>query len=1160
MNFKKVALSVLVCFFLFSAFSQKSGIYSLLWKIEGNGIKKPSYLFGTMHIRDARAFNFSDSVMRSIEKCSAFALEVHPDTMMTDLLKGLGDEKKGKDLSKILSKEDYERVSKEFEEEYGYPMDKLNTKNPYMIRTMLAKADVKGVQKQTFLDAYLLGIAKTLGKEICGLEKTSDQLEFLNGFSDDFIREEFSELLETNDKANSGALEKLTKIYATGDAQAIYREFSVTKFNDSVMIKRNKVMANSINALIKSRGSLFAAIGAAHLEGKDGVLQLLRNKGYKVSVEQASFTGVSKKYSIDPGKMKWVQFTDSANGFTIESPGQLIDFKMYEGLDTKICFDLTNSLTYGFYAINMSNTGAFDEKSFLNTVIENYKKSDKSASVKVKETSYNGIDIKEIVMKSTSRSYMRLQLFVKNKIFYGLFVGGEVEKIKLKEADRYFNSFNALNVQKTKDSKWIKYKNGPGAFSVDLPTEPKISKKDYNNPQNESELYYSLHIFFSVNLKSLTNYVVRYNDYPDQMYVQKKQSIFDAFFDEFSRAGKMVSGPDTVWHQGIEGRKFASLLQDQYYTEGRIFIRGNRTYVLLKQSGAINTNSVVSDGFFDSFTFESYQKPDFQNIASDKDNFEALMPGVPKVSKDTTDNQGSIINPVDYFVTNSLTGGLYQFEYYTFNSFFRAKNTSDYYKKFVEASKTENDSILSSDSVNFNGIHAHEFVIKKENEDNPRRVRFWLYGNRFFFTTIYVGKEELFSENSNVFFNSFKPKGAPVYFDMKASKTGKILEGLVSKDSIILSKAKDAFNYYEFESADSPLLIEALKKNYGDDTVNGGIKTLIVEALAGLKDTSAIKQLTELYKEQKSSSLRTSILKAITDIDLVKGLSVYLDLLEKYPLKPEPADEWKMFAPLGDSLNLTRSKFDQVIRLIKNDDYRGQLLSKAILVAKQDTTGQFIGKYYTALTEKSSDDLKKYLENLKDTTKYMSGLRVINYLDLFELKQDKAAADNFTTLFIGNQNVEDYYKVSAVETRVKCGLETDPKVLEKLMKEPYYRYSILSAYSEANKLGELKSKYTNEQEIAKTVLYYFLSEDADAEPVKMKQLGEIRKENEKYTAFSVIFEGDENEYLAVCGPFKLKEKKQKISELYGYSSYKTGTANWKALAKEMISDLLKYWK
>ena len=50
---------------------------TLLWRISGNGLSKPSYLYGTMHLQDKRLFNFSDSTYAAIEKTEGLALEVN---------------------------------------------------------------------------------------------------------------------------------------------------------------------------------------------------------------------------------------------------------------------------------------------------------------------------------------------------------------------------------------------------------------------------------------------------------------------------------------------------------------------------------------------------------------------------------------------------------------------------------------------------------------------------------------------------------------------------------------------------------------------------------------------------------------------------------------------------------------------------------------------------------------------------------------------------------------------------------------------------------------------------------------------------------------------------------------------------------------------------
>ncbi|WP_458626322.1 TraB/GumN family protein [Winogradskyella sp. PC D3.3] len=75
-------LLIVLVFITQFTFAQDNNTYSLLWKIEGNNLETPSYLFGTMHIDDARAFNFSDAVMPAIKSAEYFALGVNPDSLM----------------------------------------------------------------------------------------------------------------------------------------------------------------------------------------------------------------------------------------------------------------------------------------------------------------------------------------------------------------------------------------------------------------------------------------------------------------------------------------------------------------------------------------------------------------------------------------------------------------------------------------------------------------------------------------------------------------------------------------------------------------------------------------------------------------------------------------------------------------------------------------------------------------------------------------------------------------------------------------------------------------------------------------------------------------------------------------------------------------------
>src|ERR1700733_11392837 len=79
----KVSIIALFLLVTFSAFSQKKQIHkkypSLLWEITGNGLKKPSYLFGTMHVSSKLVFHLSDSFYYALKSVDEVSLELNPD-------------------------------------------------------------------------------------------------------------------------------------------------------------------------------------------------------------------------------------------------------------------------------------------------------------------------------------------------------------------------------------------------------------------------------------------------------------------------------------------------------------------------------------------------------------------------------------------------------------------------------------------------------------------------------------------------------------------------------------------------------------------------------------------------------------------------------------------------------------------------------------------------------------------------------------------------------------------------------------------------------------------------------------------------------------------------------------------------------------------------
>lgn len=238
-------------FFLYScfAFGQSNAEYQLLWEVKAKGAKKSSYLFGSMHSNDPRLFQFPDSLYAAFVQADAVVLET--------------------DLTEIYDQYDV-RVNllnfQLFQDDDSYTASRKATKTVY--------GSEDG--RPQFLDAYFQQTGFCADKKFYPLESVDDQLELASKL-------EFFDALSLPGMLVSK--ERFMQTYIKGDI-ATLTSFLQSQFKnspkayDELITKRNKTMANGLDSLIRKQ-AVFCAIGSGHLYGADGVLQLLRSKGFK---------------------------------------------------------------------------------------------------------------------------------------------------------------------------------------------------------------------------------------------------------------------------------------------------------------------------------------------------------------------------------------------------------------------------------------------------------------------------------------------------------------------------------------------------------------------------------------------------------------------------------------------------------------------------------------------------------------------------------------------------------------------------------------------------------------------------------------------------------------------------------------------------------------
>lgn len=256
----------------------------LLWKITGKNSKQPSYLFGTMHTTDSRAFTFSEQAKNTIEKCDAFAMELLIDDNSLDISLVMSlVMTDGTTLRSLFSEEEFQMLDSLLGNATGFPLTMLDNIQPIILIALLEQAGL-GKDSSLPLDLYLMEHAKAKKKKLLGIETVAEQLNALQSLSYKEQAEMISaELAKQNDTQAEN--DSLSYYYSVGKLDSLLelnnRNPMPEKLAKALIDNRNEIMAERIADFIKKQ-SVFSAVGALHLLGANGVIERLRRKGFVV--------------------------------------------------------------------------------------------------------------------------------------------------------------------------------------------------------------------------------------------------------------------------------------------------------------------------------------------------------------------------------------------------------------------------------------------------------------------------------------------------------------------------------------------------------------------------------------------------------------------------------------------------------------------------------------------------------------------------------------------------------------------------------------------------------------------------------------------------------------------------------------------------------------
>ena len=254
---------------------------SLLWKVSGKNLKKPSYIYGTMHLMCAQDFLIKDKVLSAFKKCDTLFMEV--DLASMDEMRIMNNpEEQSESISAGLNEEEQDELNQILQTSYGYSLEEADKQPPIMLLNQMIIRSI-GCSDLKVFEMEFIAMAEALGMKTGGLETALEQLDIADKIYDS---KELLRQLRIGDSYTE-VFQNMLEAYKKEDLEALGflisdRRFMSEDGMETMLTERNKKWAGSMPKLMKNN-SIFFAVGAGHLGQKHGIIYLLRKKGFNVN-------------------------------------------------------------------------------------------------------------------------------------------------------------------------------------------------------------------------------------------------------------------------------------------------------------------------------------------------------------------------------------------------------------------------------------------------------------------------------------------------------------------------------------------------------------------------------------------------------------------------------------------------------------------------------------------------------------------------------------------------------------------------------------------------------------------------------------------------------------------------------------------------------------
>lgn len=950
----KINLRIFLAIFLlfnYCYLTSQNNQNSLLFEITGNGLKKPSYLYGTMHVSKKVAFRLSEQFFNNLKKCDLVALESNPEKWLTEMKNyGLFDNYDYKTAGLQLENNDFYNEAFKIYTPDNQTIAGLLSYDPDIINNLLFRNNnnSQNFEENTYIDLFIYQAANKWNKEVVSLEniKTSllqgELFTLLDRESDN------NDMVTNNNQYDSYS--KLEAAYREGNVEEINkisRENGVSKnFEKYILDDRSMTFANSIDSIIKLNKSLFSGVGAAHLAGEKGVIELLRKKGYTVTPIKPNITPNSTKIKGDIDALVKViplkKFYSSDSLFSYLAPEKLTTIMNINSLEVSVYPEMVNGIYYNIFRFKtFANFNNYTAEKF-NQKIDSLLYENIPGKILKKTLVTNSLGNKGFAIHTSTKNgdIISYLIYVTNTEIIIFKIGAS----EILSKTTFYNDFlkSVQFYQNPKTNKVFTPKTE--GFNINAYTDFFYEKYNPSNTFGIGERFFT----YKEDNHSFNGLVHAY--YYDFEKLEADTSELNLICTKFVHNFNNIIDLKMDF---IQKSKFPQLnfsfKSDNSFVTGEVLIVGCNYYLLF----TVNHGDYYKD-FINSFklTIPKYVNPireikDNDMYFSVKDELTndsaSLERDVYKMykkikTKETPDSTSYLSSYLSKAYFSPSTGERVNIELWKYNDY-NYINESDFFNNIKKMYKERSLDVASFNKSKINDHYKVEFYLSNQESNKKIKSVVYIKNGLCYLLTVPYDSIIGISDWSNNFINSFVPNDTVIGKNIFEKKYDELFRNLSSSDEMKIKELSNILNELEFNDTIAESYIRFLNSDDFHKT-NPQCKSLLLYNCRFIKNPSILTAISKLYNYYSDSSLyQANMLEGLVKSKRQNATDLFLNLVTKNPplLKDQNLVNY-IFNALYDSLELCKNFAPKIFSLTRYDEYKrpvyqlmSELVSKKII-------------------------------------------------------------------------------------------------------------------------------------------------------------------------------------------------------------------------------------